>query len=87
MTKPSVITVDVFKRVSGSTSKDFCCHLFENGQSRLVFSGDTADEAERLALDWANSVLLTPERIERMRVAAAKRVEARKKRKSSEARK
>lgn len=66
----------VYQRVSGHGA-DFLCHVIENGGSRLVFSGATAQMAERAAMEWANRALKTPERLARIADRAKARSAAR----------
>ena len=71
------VTFDTYQLVDGSGAR-FCCHCKENGNSRLVFFGDTAEDALAKATAFANSTLDTPERREMLRLRAEARAKARK---------
>lgn len=78
-------TYPIYQRIAGEGGAPFMCHVFENGQSRLVFSGNTAEEAKQLAEDWVNRNFDTPERRARMAELAQKRAEAKRRKKEKEA--
>ena len=62
------VTFEIYIKNSGKPS--WCIHCLENGKSRLVFFGDTEQEAMGKATKWANANLDTPERREILRQRA-----------------
>lgn len=80
------ITYTTYSQVDGppNDDNDWCCHVKENGSSRLIFFGKTREIAESRAKEFAATQLNSPERLERMRQKTAAAVEARLKRKKKE---
>jgi hypothetical protein len=67
-----MITYDTYQNTDG-TKTDWCVHVHENGNSRLVFFGPTKDAAMAKATAWVNANLDTPERREILRQRAETR--------------
>ena len=63
----------IYQRVEGTAGSPFMCHVLENGKSRLVFSGASAEAVLASAKEWANRELDTPERRQRFADLAAAR--------------
>lgn len=70
------ITFSTYKLASGD-GKEWLCHCLENGKSRLLFPGDTEEEAVKAAMDFANTHLDTPERNALLKARAEARVKTR----------
>jgi hypothetical protein len=78
------ITYDTYQNTEGDKT-DWCVHVRENGNSRLVFFGATKPDAMSKATAWANANLDTLERREILRQRADAARERRAKAKAKEA--
>lgn len=67
-----MITYETYQNTDG-TKTDWCVHVLENSNSRLVFFGATKDDAMGRAKNWVNADFDTPERREILRQRAAAR--------------